>query len=198
MPGFEPRATLVGAEGSQLYVTLEASTISSPPLSLFLLVILPKNTIWSFNHFYSKHGERNITWNGPFQFHLTGIFGTCFEGGPLWSVRLSRSVGRNVPFHLTKLSSPVLLFCILLTATITKRAVAWVGSVQPECPAEGTVPLSTWNFQNFKPEFLLNGKRPSCTRWALPFCSYFDVVEKGLNCLSLFSDHFHMFMLLLF
>ena len=41
-------------------------------------------------------------------------------------------------------------------ATITKRAVAWVGSVQPEC----TVPLSTWSFRNFKPEFLLNGKRP--------------------------------------
>ena len=29
MPGFEPQATLVGAEGSQLYVTLEASTIST-------------------------------------------------------------------------------------------------------------------------------------------------------------------------
>ena len=43
-------------------------------------------------------------------------------------------------------------------ATITKRAVAWVGSVQLEC----TVPLSTWSFRNFKPgfEFLLNGKRP--------------------------------------
>ena len=195
MPGFEPRATLVGAEGSQLYVTLEASTISSPPLSLFLLVILPKNTIWSFNHFYSKHWERNFKWIGPFQFHLTGIFGTCFEGGTLSSVRLSRSAGRNVPFHLAKFSFPVPLFCILLTATITKRAVAWVGSVQPECPAEGTVPLSTWNF---KPEFLLNGKRPSCTRWALPFCSCFDVVEKGLNCLRLFSDHFLIFMLLLF
>ena len=23
-----------------------------------------------------------------------------------------------------------------------------------------TVPLGTWNFQNFRPEFLLNGKRP--------------------------------------
>ena len=43
-------------------------------------------------------------------------------------------------------------------ATITKRAVAWVGSVQPEC----TVPLSTRNFRNLKPEFLLNGKRPDC------------------------------------
>ena len=46
---------------------------------------------------------------------------------------------RNVPFHLTKLLSPVPLFCILLARTITKRAVAWVGSVQPEC----TVPLNT-------------------------------------------------------
>ena len=63
---------------------------------------------------------------------------------------------RNVPFHLTKLLSPVPLFCILLARTITKRAVAWVGSVEPEC----TVPLNTENFRNFKPEFLLNGKRP--------------------------------------
>ena len=62
---------------------------------------------------------------------------------------------RNVPFHLTKLLSPVPLFCILLTRTITKRAVDWVGSVQPEC----TVPLGTWNFRNFKPQYLLNGKR---------------------------------------
>ena len=31
----------------------------------------------------------------------------------------------------------------------TKRAVAWVGSVQPEC----TVPFGTWNFRNFKPNF---------------------------------------------
>ena len=40
---------------------------------------------------------------------------------------------QNVPFHLTKLLSPVPLFCIPLTRTITKRDVAWVGSVQPEC-----------------------------------------------------------------
>ena len=63
---------------------------------------------------------------------------------------------RNVPFHLTKLLSPVPLFCILVARTITKRAVAWVGSVEPEC----TVPLKTENFRNFKPKFLLNGKRP--------------------------------------
>ena len=40
---------------------------------------------------------------------------------------------RNVPFHLTKLLSPVLLLCILLARTISKRAVAWLGSVQTEC-----------------------------------------------------------------
>ena len=36
----------------------------------------------------------------------------------------------NVPFRLTKFLSTVSLFCILLTRTITKRAVAWVGSVR--------------------------------------------------------------------
>ena len=68
-----------------------------------------------------------IKWKEPFQFCLTGIFGITF-----------------VPLHWTKLLSPVPLFCILLTRTIIRRAVAWVGSVQPEC----TVPLSTWNFRN--------------------------------------------------
>ena len=33
-----------------------------------------------------------------------------------------------------------------------------VGSVQR--PNQCTVPLGTWKFRNFKPEFLLNGKRP--------------------------------------
>ena len=73
-----------------------------------------------------------IKWKEPFQFCLTGIFGITF-----------------VPLHWTKLLSPVPLFCILLTRTIIRRAVAWVGSVQPE----STVPLGTWNFRNFKPEF---------------------------------------------
>ena len=66
---------------------------------------------------------------------------------------------RNVPFHLTKLLSPVPLFCILLTRTITKCTVAWVGSVQPEC----TVLLGVWNFRNVKPEFWLHGKRLRAT-----------------------------------
>ena len=55
------------------------------------------------------------------------------------------------------------LFWVCCEATIPKRAVAWVGSVQLEC----TVPLSTWSFPNFKPEFLLNGKRESAQGFAL-------------------------------
>ena len=55
---------------------------------------------------------------------------------------------------LTKLFSLVPLFCILLTRTITRRAVAWVGAVQTEC----TVPLGSWALT----EFLLNGKHPKC------------------------------------
>ena len=65
-----------------------------------------------------------------------------------WSTLTVRS-DRNVFFQLTKLLSPVPLFCILLTWTITKRAVAWVGSVQPQC----TVPLvrgvSEISYRNF-------------------------------------------------
>ena len=72
-----------------------------------------------------------------------------------WSGHFGRS-DRNFPFHLTKLLSPVPLLCILLTRTISKRAVAWVGCVQPEF----TFPFGTWNIRNFKAEFLLNKKRP--------------------------------------
>ena len=98
-----------------------------------------------------------IKWNEPFRFGPTGIFGTTFEGGSLWPVHSFQSVRPKSPFHLTKLLSPVPLFCILLAAgTISKHAVAWNGSVKPEW----TVPLVTWNFRNFKPKFLLNGKRP--------------------------------------
>jgi len=60
---------------------------------------------------------------------------------------------QNIPFHLTNCCRQYRSFFILVTRTKTKRAVAWVGSVQPEC----TVSLGTWNFRHFKP---LNGKRP--------------------------------------
>ena len=59
-----------------------------------------------------------IKWNGPFRFGPTAIFGTRFEGGPLCrSAHFGRS-DRNLPFHLTKLLTPVPLFCILLMRTI--------------------------------------------------------------------------------
>ena len=83
-----------------------------------------------------------------------GLVRPEYSGSALKVVLFDRSghfgrSDRNVPFHLTKLLPPVPLFCILLARTITKRAVAWVGSVQPEF----TVPLGTWNFRNFKPNF---------------------------------------------
>ena len=63
-----------------------------------------------------------------------GLVRPEYSGPALKVVHFDRSghfgrSDRNVPFHLTKLLSPVPLFCILLTKSITKRAVAWVGSV---------------------------------------------------------------------
>ena len=75
------------------------------------------------------------------------------------SIHFSRSIGRpdrNVRFHLTKLLSPVPLFCILLTTTITKRALA----LGRDCATGMYLLLGAWIFRNFKPELLLNGKRP--------------------------------------
>ena len=74
------------------------------------------------------------------------LWSACFQMErtiSVWSKpNIRDQLWRWSTFHLTKLLSPVPLFCILLTRTITKRAVAWVGSVQPEC----IVPL--WNFRN--------------------------------------------------
>ena len=63
-----------------------------------------------------------------------------YSGPALKVVHFDRSgnfgrSNRNVPFYLTKWLSPVPLFCILFTTTITKCAVAWVGSMQPVCTA---------------------------------------------------------------
>ena len=86
-----------------------------------------------------------------------GLVRPEYSGAALKVVHFDRSghfcrSDRNAPFHLTKLLSTAPLFCILLTRTTTKRAVAWVGSVQPEC----NVSLGTWNVRKFEPEFLLN------------------------------------------
>ena len=123
----------------------------------------PTGIFGTMGAFHSTQKSGNFgwytKWNGPFRFGPTGIVGTSFEGGLVWPVWSFRSVGPKClfPFNLTKLSSTAPLCCILLTRTITKRAVVWVRPVQPEC----TAPLGTWNFWNFKPEFSLNGKCPS-------------------------------------
>ena len=78
-------------------------------------------------------------WNRPFRVGPTGIFAATFEGHYFDLSAHFGAAGGDGPFHLTKLLSPVLLFCTLLSRKITKCAVAWVGSVQPEC----NVPLGT-------------------------------------------------------
>ena len=52
-------------------------------------------------------------------------------------------------------------------------------SVQPEY----TVPFSAWNFRNFKPEFLLNGKSPGCH-------SNFSFNDAKKNHWTLFVENF--------
>ena len=55
---------------------------------------------------------------------------------------------RNAPFPLTKSLSPVPLFCIM-TRTITKCAVAWVGSVQRICTVSLAREISEISNRNF-------------------------------------------------
>ena len=64
-------------------------------------------------------------WNRLFWFGPTGIFGTGFEGGPLWLVWSFQSVGLKSPFPFDEIVVPVLLFCFLLTRTITEHAEKW-------------------------------------------------------------------------
>ena len=78
------------------------------------------------------------TSNGTNRF---GLVRPGYSGPALKVVQFDRSgrSDRNVPFYLTKLLSPVPLFCILLTGTITKRAVACARSGQPEYLSIGHV-----------------------------------------------------------
>ena len=89
-----------------------------PRLSLFSEVSYYKKLVGAF-HSTQKSGNFGwfIKWNGPFRFGPTGIFGTSFEGGPLWPVWSFRSVGPKCPFPFAKLLFPVPLFSILLTRT---------------------------------------------------------------------------------
>ena len=73
------------------------------------------------------------------------------------SVWFNWNIRDNLWRYLTKLLSPVPLFCILLTKS-DKPNAGWLG---PGLCNRITVPLDTRNFRNFKPQFLLNEK---CTR----------------------------------
>ena len=97
--------------------------------------------------FHSTQNSRNFGWLE--QNIIFGLVLPEYWGPALKVVHFDRSgylvrSDQNVPFHLTKLLSPVQLFCILLTRTITKCVGVWVGSVQLECTGifvEWKVPL---------------------------------------------------------
>ena len=111
--------------------------------------------LWGFLCIRDAGRRGSFPFNPKFQkFRLVGTdhFGLVlpeYWGPALNVVQFDRSgylvrSDRNVPFHVTKLLSPVQLFCILLTRTISKCAVVWVGSVQLECTGifvEWKVPL---------------------------------------------------------
>ena len=67
-----------------------------------------------------------IKWNGIYIWSDRNIRDQLWR----WST-LTGLVGPN--WQNWKLLSSAPFFCIQLTRTITKRAVAWVGSVQPQC-----------------------------------------------------------------
>ena len=83
--------------------------------SLYAFVLISRGA------FHSTQSSGNfgwyIKWNGPFRFGLTGIFGTSFEGSPLWPDQ------PKCPFPFDKIVPPIPLICILLTRTIT---MGWV------------------------------------------------------------------------
>ena len=95
----------------------------------------------------SVRNQTSLKWNGSFRFGPTGIFGTTFKYGPIWSVQLG-----SFPFAKSLYLVP--LFCILLTSTITKRAVPWIGS-WPTVPFGEPEISEIWRNRNF----LLNRKR---------------------------------------
>ena len=87
----------------------------------------------------------------------------------------------------------VLIWILLcLHSARIKSSVAWVRSVEPEF----TVSKGRWNFLNFKPEFLLNRKRPAlvtpCTLISRAFP--LQIVVKNSHFLSYLGNCYFMFM----
>ena len=146
-----------------------------------------------FEWFWTIFSLGAPAWRFPFnpkfrKFRLVRLMERTISVWSDWNIRdeLSRWLfDRNVPFHLAKVLSPVLIFCVLLLSrTITKRAVAWVWSVQLECTAS----LDTWNFRNFKSEwsfghFTANDKVDklwfAINGFRLPVCPYLALQIRG-------------------
>ena len=81
--------------------------------------------------FHSTRNSRNfgwnIKWNRLIRFGLTGIFGTSFEGGPLWPVWSFRSVGLKCPFPFDEIVVPntALLFPAYKNNKWMCRKIKW-------------------------------------------------------------------------
>ena len=89
----------------------------------------------------------SLKWNGSFRFGPTGIFGTTFKYGPIWSVQLS-----SFPFAKSFVPSTALLYPAYKYDNQTLGTLIWVVIY---CSFRGT-----WNFRHLKnAEFLLNRKR---------------------------------------
>ena len=72
---------------------------------------------------------------------------------------------RNVPFHLTKLLSPVPLFCILLTRTITIARWLWLGLCNRNVPFYWACGISEMSNRNFGCMESASGLPPSPNLW---------------------------------
>ena len=114
----------------------------------------------SVGTFHSTQNSGNfswyIEWNGPFWFGPTWIFGTSFEGGPLWPVWSFQPVGRKCPSPFDKIMlSPVVLFWILLIKN-NNQTRGGLDQVCADVSFHWACEISKISNQNF----LLNGKHP--------------------------------------
>ena len=122
--------------------------------SLYAFVLISRGA------FHSTQSSGNfgwyIKWNGPFRFGLTGIFGTSFEGSPLWPDQ------PKCPFPFDKIVPPVPLICILLTRRIT---MGWVYATRMYRSIRHV------NFPKFQASFFVE--------WKVPYV--FNLWEATLN-----------------
>ena len=105
--------------------------------------IMVTRFIWS-PHYYRQgtfqfwnFGKKSKL-NRPFWFGPTGIFGTTFEGGPLWLVQLSLLVGLKCPFSfdIIVVSSSTLLHPAYENNNQTHLGLGWVCATGRYCSIE--------------------------------------------------------------